>query len=399
MDEMTELRRMRVEVPLLEPEQLVRAMVLPWEGAHRNEARGSHPRLKRGRELPRRWPARVALTLVAVGVATAVAIPELRTGLELHKRGGGAVSLSARGVLLVSARQSEHQLVGPSGKYWWTRTVDGAAWQVGPSGDPYVVVERVEHQVWQRRTRHGGLEEILSVRSLGTHPETEADVAAWRRDGSPSQWVVSYPGSGSNGSTVPMTRELRARPVVAEVTRTSVPCLVTEGEPVPDQGTCMGIEPAYELPTDPADLAEALVSGELTQDPEGATGALFLLAGGQILSDGGLLVGEPVTPEVRAEVFRALADLPGVRSLGTVRDPLGRQGVAIATATRPESGPEELERWLIIDPIAGRMLAVVDVAQSASANSQWARPGDAVRWAAIAGSGWTDQAPTQPPKY
>ena len=43
-----------------------------------------------------------------------------------------------------------------------------------------------------------------------------------------------------------------------------------------------------------------------------------------------LLEQVPLLPAARAAVFRALAELPGVRYLGPARDPLGRHGVAIA---------------------------------------------------------------------
>ena len=256
-----------------------------------------------------------------------------------------------------------------------------------------MVEERVEYQVWQRRTPRGGFQETVSVRSLGAHPQTAADVAAWRRDGSPARWVVTFPGSGPEGTTVPMTRELRARPSAPVIKTNSIPCLAAPGEPVPKHGTCVRIEPAYRLPTDPTKLAQALAGGELARDPEGATGALFLLAGGQILSDAGPLMGKPVTPETRAAVFRAIADLPGVRSLGAMRDPLGRQGVAIATTARREQGTGGLERWLIVDPATARLLAVEDVALTPSTSSQWARPGSPVTWTAVAHGGWAAQAP------
>ena len=38
----------------------------------------------------------------------------------------------------------------------------------------------------------------------------------------------------------------------------------------------------------------------------------------------------PVTPAVRAALYRLLAGVPGVRSLGTVTDVAGQQGVAVA---------------------------------------------------------------------
>jgi hypothetical protein len=396
MDEMTELRRMRAAVPVLEPEELAGSMDLPWRVPERET--GSRTRRSRRLNGPLRWRAgtAVALGLAAAVIASVVMVPHARPRhpqAQGHQQGGQTVALSARQTLLAAARRAEAQAVSPASGYWRERTIDGTAWQVGPATNRYVVEERVEHQVWQRRTPRGGFQETVSVRSLGAHPQTAADVAAWRRDGSPARWVVTFPGSGPEGTTVPMTRVLRARPSAPVIKTYSIPCLAAPGEPVPKHGTCGRIELAYRLPADPAKLARALAGGELARDPEGATGALFLLAGGQILSDAGPLMGKPVTPETRAAVFRAIAGLPGVRSLGAMRDPLGRQGVAIATTTRREQGTGELERLLIVDPATARLLAVEDVAQTASTSSQWARPGSPVTWTAFAHAGWTAQAP------
>jgi hypothetical protein len=308
--------------------------------------------------------------------------------------GGAAAPASADKVLLAAARAAERQSVGgATGEYWWARTVDGTAWQVGPRGDRYVVEERFERQIWQRRTRKRGYEEVMSVRSLGARPQTKADVAAWRRDGSPTRWSVTESASGSDGATRLATRELHLRPSPAEVTRTSIPCLVVGHEPVPKHGTCARVTPAQSVPTDPDRLARLLSHGRVSRDPAGATGALFLLAGGQILSQGGPLFGRPVSPEERAAVFRALADLPGVRLLGAIRDPLERRGIAITTSARRDGGPPEVERRLVVDPATGTLLAVVDVAAAGSASGQWARPGSPVSWAALVQAGWTGKAP------
>ena len=51
------------------------------------------------------------------------------------------------------------------------------------------------------------------------------------------------------------------------------------------------------------------------------------------LSD--LLVDPPVPPGVRAAAFRALADMPNVKSIGPIRDELGRAGVGIADSDTP----------------------------------------------------------------
>jgi len=64
-------------------------------------------------------------------------------------------------------------------------------------------------------------------------------------------------------------------------------------------------------------------------------------------------VSDNFQQEVWLAAFRLLADMPGVRSLGQVTDPLGRQGVAVAI---PYPG-EELR--VIFDPATGTHLANV----------------------------------------
>ncbi|GAA3241958.1 hypothetical protein GCM10020216_068250 [Nonomuraea helvata] len=63
----------------------------------------------------------------------------------------------------------------------------------------------------------------------------------------------------------------------------------------------------------------------------------------------------PVSPQVRAASYRILADLPGVRSLGELTDPLGRKGQAF---TRTGEGSEGVATSrIVIDPVSGLPLA------------------------------------------
>jgi hypothetical protein len=55
-----------------------------------------------------------------------------------------------------------------------------------------------------------------------------------------------------------------------------------------------------------------------------------------------------LTPRTRAAAYRMLADLPEVRSVGRVTDPLGRPGVAVAR-TELDQGIGTVERQLVFD--------------------------------------------------
>ncbi len=89
----------------------------------------------------------------------------------------------------------------------------------------------------------------------------------------------------------------------------------------------------------------------------------------------GLLWTKPSAPGVRAAAYRALADLPEVRSLGAATDPRGRGGEAFAYGL-----PSGVRRTLIIDPASSQVLSSVDSGQGG-------------RSELVLTAGWTDQAP------
>jgi hypothetical protein len=383
VDEMTELRRMRAAVPLLEPDELGSSWQLPWK-QEATESIGSAPRRsgRSRRSSGRRFWTAVIILVAAAGAAVGAVLLGSASTVGQAPPSGGVATLSARTVLLTAARQVEHQPSATAGHGWWREHfIDADAWVVGPAGDRYVVEQRFDQRIWQRRTQSGGYRQVSILRSLGARPQTAADVAAWRRDGSPTHWLLI--DSNSQGGP----RVLQMRPSRAEVTRSSIPCLRLAGERVPRHGTCVVFKSALRLPTDPASLAKVL-AGELAGDPEGASGALLLLAGSQFFLGGGPLAGRQFTPAMRAALYRELADLPGIRSLGIVRDPIGRSGLAVATAARPETGPGRIERRLIIDPGSGRLLAELDIALTAANHGRWARPGNPVSWEVFLTSGW-----------
>ncbi|WP_431903523.1 hypothetical protein [Nonomuraea sp. bgisy101] len=67
----------------------------------------------------------------------------------------------------------------------------------------------------------------------------------------------------------------------------------------------------------------------------------------------------PVSPQVRAAVYRVMADLPGVTSQGEARDPHGRTGQAFIRDGEVWEGATSSSR-VIIDQGTGLPLAVQD---------------------------------------
>lgn len=77
------------------------------------------------------------------------------------------------------------------------------------------------------------------------------------------------------------------------------------------------------LPRDPDSLADLIDAG-------GATGASATERGDPIDTIANLLGNVPATADLRSALFKAAARLTGIVTLGVVRDPVGRSGIAVA---------------------------------------------------------------------
>ncbi|GAA2204626.1 hypothetical protein GCM10009850_004630 [Nonomuraea monospora] len=136
---------------------------------------------------------------------------------------------------------------------------------------------------------------------------------------------------------------------------------VTGRSPFSMAGRDLSFDQIQALPSDPAELRERVAA----MLPAGSRG---------LLADalGGLLWTKPSPPGVRAAAYRALADLPEVRYLGTATDDRGRDGEAFSFAL-----PTGVRRTLIIDPATSQVLSSEDGTRSEL----------------VLTAGWTDQGP------
>lgn len=100
------------------------------------------------------------------------------------------------------------------------------------------------------------------------------------------------------------------------------------------------------LPEDPARLAVVVSSGGV-KTSEGAS------SGAPLTTIADLLGEVPTSVELRSTLFQATAQLSGIVWLGTVGDPIGREGVGVAMV---RSG---VRTELIFDPQSSALLAVV----------------------------------------
>ncbi|WP_327419947.1 hypothetical protein OG612_41265 [Streptomyces sp. NBC_01527] len=71
------------------------------------------------------------------------------------------------------------------------------------------------------------------------------------------------------------------------------------------------------------------------------------------------LITMPVKPGVRAAAYRVMADLPGVRVVGRVTDPLGRKGVGVEFPDTYRTPLGSTRQRLVVDPSTGAMLSTV----------------------------------------
>jgi hypothetical protein len=149
------------------------------------------------------------------------------------------------------------------------------------------------------------------------------------------------------------------------------------------------------LPTDPAALGRSIVSRFESDRSNPATTFAFA---GTVLQAG-------ASPALRAAVFRLVATLPGITSLGPMIDHVGRQGVAVGAPVR-----DGRQQQMIFDPATSAVLEVrsvvtdpaVILAEESHASKSFAMQhyvkGQLSRYTDYLVSGVVDSDTAQPPK-
>lgn len=343
MDELSMVRELLAEPP---PSPAVVA-----EG--RERLFGSAAALPPTRRIGRTGRRRVlAFGVVAAAAAATLAVAALVSGSRTSPSGGAPIAAggSARAVLLAAAVRAES--APTSGRYWHVRSMSKTTLprRFGHGENRYTLEEL---SVTERWTSHSG--RTWLGRREWVRPKTPQDEAEWRRDGSPSRWCI-----GQTDTAPPRPICLRTAPGTASLARFGQDTFqITEGQ-------TLTFRQLQRLPQD-ADALRAWLVRAARRDLDPAAGvAVVNLNVESELSD--LLVDFPVPPGVRAAAFRALADMPDVRSIGPTQDELGRVGVGIeihgphAFAVYSAGGlvaarPGTLTRLLIIDPKTSHVLA------------------------------------------
>jgi hypothetical protein len=296
------------------------------EGRQRLSA-GSPARTRR-----RLWGGLTVLAAAAVALALAVGLtggpPSQGTGTPEPVR-----PLTARQVLLTAAEKAAAQ---PVGKYWHTHVISSEGYHIA-RGDYMIFGARHEIDQWLARSDNDA--DVFRSRFGAATPQTAADRAAWEKAGAPRSWTVL-----SNGGHIPQSAkagpwDLR-RVTAAEKRRRKQAMAEGDRRCAAKPGSC--------LPQPPSPKQRE----SLARDPQGLKRYLLAVAGpgagSNLLNAAATFLLDPSSPELRAAVFRVLADSAGVRDLGTARDPLGRPAIVLAERTKSDRNVEDNE--LLLDP-------------------------------------------------
>lgn len=327
----------------------------------------------------------LGLGAAAVTAAAAVAVAATASGGGTPDRPGGdhpPVALDAKTVLLSAAHGAGGQ-PDTTGDYWHQTAVERNYSQVGTGASGYVVESSTRLESWAPNVKGGRF--WSREKHLGARPATPADKAAWRRQGSPSTFLTKLPVPVRNGP-------LKERPIKAAPgkTRTSSSAPVG-GQEVFWLGRNVTVKEVLALPTDPSRLKASLLrwyDGHGTETPDVPMARdtwLFQVTAG-------LITDMPVRPAVRAAAFRMLAGLQGVRSLGAVKDPEGRPGVAVASVEHTPIGDQE--RRLVLDQKRGAALSsqIILLKPKPGVRATW-RPGSPITTTTYLTSDWTTPTP------
>jgi hypothetical protein len=297
--------------------------------------------------LRRRIRPRVALPVAAIAavVAAAVAVTALvgSPGHQApgHQLSGPAVyhfpagaratagSAAAGRKILLTVADTVAQTPSPTrpapGEYFVSKTLAGNFLTVGPPRDRYVILERSANQDWSGRKTMAPSPDL--VRLLAIQFASAADKAAWRRDGSPGKWDVTEDTSlaDPHGEAEGFDSDITTGPgKLTEFTESfGAKRQFQIGHEV------LTATQLLKLPASPSQLKALILENYSTgESGEGVDREAYLF---QVTPT---LLTLPVTSAVRSALYRMLADLPGVRSLGQVQDAAGQDGVGVALDRR-----------------------------------------------------------------
>jgi hypothetical protein len=354
---------------------------------------------------------RLGIPVVAAAAAVAVVAAVLVQGAPQvsPERGGigvfqlpGAAAIGgpagpARGILLTAARTAAKAQQAAPERYYVTPATVGNVLRVGPPADRYLVLEVVGTQDWAATNPRDGSPQLSQA--LYVQAASPADKAAWRRDGSPRVW--QHVGQDTSLADPVGATDGWLRPLSAAPGKLAAGGAVYGAQPFILGNRFLSLRQLQALPADPAKLKAILLGGWSAHGSVGtATSYLF-----QTVPS---VLEMPVTPAVRSALYKLLASLPGVQSMGPITDVAGRQGVAVAYSARysgcgrqsdptSSSSPAPLfssctvQQVLIIGPADGIPLAEELRYTQLPAGQHWSAPDGLFSYEIFGTPYWTNR--------
>ncbi|BCL29891.1 CU044_5270 family protein [Streptomyces aurantiacus] len=302
----------------------------------------------------------------------------------------GDVSVDGRLELLSVAKKAETPAA--EGTYWQTTTRSEDVNVVGEKGGEkggdkgdLFAVRTTSTAEWSVGVRPGT--ESLMVTGLDgvTAPRTAADKARWRAAGSPETMEATVLGN-EEGGTLGYTMGTR-------------PPTVMRTDDADDKIYALGpqnvsYQDLRELPSDSAELRRQLE--RLYAQDSGADAGAGRTA--YVLRQAADLITMPVKPAVRAAAYRVMAEQPGVRGLGSVTDPLGREGAGFTLPGTYRTPLGDVQERLVVDESTGELLCeqLLLVDPSARAREAGLDAGTTVNYTATTRMSWGEKQITVP---
>ncbi|HEU5032508.1 MAG TPA: CU044_5270 family protein [Spirillospora sp.] len=306
-----------------------------------------------------RWALPGAAAAMAAVAAVALVVWNAVTPDPLPKQ-RVVTSGPAHAVLMAAAEKADR--TEPK-RFWHAKGEVGELIQRDHRGHRYTLLASYPTETWLPRDPvDGDGVHSYDLGAVRLRPLTPADARQYRLDGSPRPNENPDPDMGIAIPDVPEGPRPGDR--------------IFEGDPA-------------RLPADPARLRTAMLAwmrdhGGLPDDPD----AWLFREAPQLLSDP---VSQP-SQKLRAAVYRMLAGLPGVRNLGTVRDPLGRPALGVAMdETSPDLGT--LEWQILLSPSEDFLMASRAVVVRPGTASGRVPAGSVQYYTVQRTAGWTDTPP------
>ncbi|MEV4256859.1 hypothetical protein AB0J52_27165 [Spirillospora sp. NPDC049652] len=385
----------------------------------RGAAHGPARRPARRRLSPPRLTLFTGFGLTLAGAAAAVAV--MMSSGTATPRAPGAHGGADGSFLEVAAKAD----LLPSGRYWYSDEIQGQSYMQRPASGAYAIIgahSETYQYVGAKREDGSG----FWGRDLPSRPASPEDAAGWKRAGSPSSFRVwsndhywTYTTKATAWEYDPAGRGRGGQFPGLGPDRKSA----AAGKNKP-----MSAADFASLPTDPSVLAKMLfprLTGFEALDPlalddmpqaelyrlkqnPGSIPPRDLTPREKIFTAGSALKDMPLPPKVRAGLMRALAAQPGIRTVKNVRDPLGREGVALVAAPvtrkvtaeygapRNEQGTYSEQEELVFDAKTGALLSQQNVLATPGGPYAARKTGAVLSYWIVRSGGWTDAKPKPP---